>query len=373
MNVAYPPADFSSAQETVDGLITLFKEGFENPYGVDGAVLTQIKDRPELDFIAVFGATLEIIRPVAGHPYDTRMTVPLKTLETVFRDFEVMDWRSPEILGTVELEGNLNLAFQLGLSCIRPSNRTIAKLAKIRELHLTKGHRTLTEPVRLHTPSQHQLLQVIEDGLPTIISGLEPSPPCKDWNMDKLVEKYGDSVVCMRSADEHVTMRQLAEQMALYERHPELETDPNRQKAYTEGASMPPEMWDDFGPMFFDREDFIPAQLWLGSVSTNVPATGLHCDPSTGFLFQVIGRKQLDLYSADQADLLYPKKAFNNYQQCWFDPHQPRFDLFPNAKKATHMSITLYPGELLVQPAGWFHQVFALDSPTMSVSYFWRH
>ncbi|XAT58965.1 hypothetical protein GN241_17320 [Rhodobacteraceae bacterium IMCC1335] len=33
----------------------------------------------------------------------------------------------------------------------------------------------------------------------------------------------------------------------------------------------------------------------------------------------------------------------------------------------------LNPGELLVQPAGWFHQVYALDSPNMSVSYFWRY
>jgi hypothetical protein len=31
------------------------------------------------------------------------------------------------------------------------------------------------------------------------------------------------------------------------------------------------------------------------------------------------------------------------------------------------------PGELIIQPAGWFHQVYALDSPNMSVSYFWRY
>ncbi len=37
------------------------------------------------------------------------------------------------------------------------------------------------------------------------------------------------------------------------------------------------------------------------------------------------------------------------------------------------LSVTLNPGELLVQPAGWFQQVHALDSPNMSVSYFWRY
>lgn len=136
---------------------------------------------------------------------------------------------------------------------------------------------------------------------------------------------------------------------------------------------MPPEMLDDFGPMFFDREDFIPAQLWLGSVSTKLPATGLHCDPSTGFLFQVMGRKRLELYSADQADCLYPQKAYSYYQPCWFNPNNPDYNAFPKAREAKPISVILQPGELLVQPAGWFHQVYALDSPTMSVSYFWRY
>lgn len=373
MNVAYPPSEFSSAKDAVDALIALLQDGFENPYGQSGTVLVRIRDHPELDFIAVFGTTLEILLPVDGRPYNTKMVVPLSTLETVFRDFELFDWRSPKILGTVDLEGDLNLAFHLGMSCVRPSNKITEKLRALRALHSAKEHIKLQEPVRLHLPTQFQLLEVIEDGLPAIITGLEPSPPCKDWTIERLVEKYGDSVVCVRSAEVNVTMRDLATQMKQYEENPKLETDPTRDKAYTEGAEMPIEMWDDFGPMFFDREDFGPAQLWLGSVSTNIPATGLHCDPTTGFLFQVIGRKRLELFSADQAEFLYPKTAYSHYQPCWFNPHKPRFDLFPKAKNARSMSVILHPGELLVQPAGWFHQVFALESPTMSVSYFWRH
>ncbi|WP_054463318.1 cupin-like domain-containing protein [Phaeobacter sp. 11ANDIMAR09] len=373
MNVAYPAPEFASAEETVNGLIQLLEGGFENPYEISGTVLVQVVDHPELDFLAVFGEALKIVRPIHEHPVDTRMTFPLATLETIFRDYEILDWRSPEILGTVELEGNLDLAFQLGMSCVRPSNTTIDRLAALRALHKKKGHRNLDEVVRLHLPSQHQLLEAIDEGLPTIITGLEPSPPCKDWTIDWLVEKYGDSIVCRRSSELKITLRELADQMRLFEEKPELENDTTLDKAYTEGVKMPHEMWDDFGPMFFDREDFIPAQLWLGSVSTNTPATALHCDPTTGFLFQVMGRKRLELFSADQADLLYPKKAYSYYQSCWFNPHKPRYDLFPKAKGAKSISVDLHPGELLVQPAGWFHQVFALDSPTMSVSYFWRY
>ena len=131
-------------------------------------------------------------------------------------------------------------------------------------------------------------------------------------------------------------------------------------------------MWDDFGPLFFNRKDFIPPQLWLGAVPIQIPTSSLHQDPHTGFLLQVMGRKQLQLYSADQADLLYPYKAYNNYQPCWFKPEAPDYKRYPKAKQAKSISATIGPGELLVQPAGWFHQVYALDSPNMSVSYFWR-
>ncbi len=373
MNVAYPQKEFGSASEIVDGLIHLIKGGFENPYNDKGTVLVVVEDHPELGFLAVFGETLEIVRPVDGRPHNTKMTFPVSTLETVFRNYEVLDWRSPEILGTLKLEGDLNLAFHLGMSCVRPSNETVEKFSSIRALHKQKGHKNLTEVARLHLPTQHQLLEVIEDGIPAIITGLEPSPPCKDWTVERLVEKYGECVVCIRSADEQITMRELGAQMKEFERNPELENNPNRDKAYTEGAVMPEEMWDDFGPMFFDREDFIPAQLWLGSVSTESPATGLHCDPTTGFLFQVMGRKRLELYSADQADCVYPKKAHSYYQTCWFNPNRPNYDAFPKAREAKELSVVLHPGELLVQPAGWFHQVYALESPTMSVSYFWRY
>jgi hypothetical protein len=373
MNVAYPPQDFISAEKTVEGLIQLLQGGFENPYNRQGTVLIAVKEHPELSFLAVFAETLKIVRPIDDRSYDAKMTFPLSTLETVFRDFEYLDWRSPEILGTLTLEGDLNLAFHLGMSCVRPSNETVEKFAAIRALHKKNGHKNLSDVVRLHLPTQHQLLEVIDQGLPAIITGLEPSPPCKDWTVDKLVEKYGDTIVCVRSADQKVSLRELADQMREFEENPELENDPNRDKAYTEGALMPAEMLEDFGPMFFDREDFIPAQLWLGSVSVQNPATGLHCDPTTGFLFQVMGRKRLELYSADQAENLYPKKAYSYYQPCWFNPNHPNYDAFPKAKNAKPISVILHPGELLVQPAGWFHQVYALESPTMSVSYFWRY
>lgn len=121
------------------------------------------------------------------------------------------------------------------------------------------------------------------------------------------------------------------------------------------------------------RDGFENPEGITGLVRVSIPTSSLHRDPLTGFLFQVMGRKRLDLYSADQADLLYPMKAYNLYQPCWFKPEAPDFDRYSLAREAKCISVTLNPGELIIQPAGWFYQVYAQDSPNMSVSYFWRN
>ncbi len=373
MNVAYPVSSFLTARETVDGFIKLLKGGFENPESRRGTVHAVIPEHPELSFRARFATELIVDRPEHSFDADTTMVFPLRTLEIMFRDFEFLDWRSPEILGTMKITGDLGLAFVIGLSCLRPSNWTQARFRKAEALHRAKGYRDLATVERLHQPSQMQLLEAMAESRPVVITGLEPDPPCKDWTLDRLLERYADAVVCIRSKDQHLTLRGFVEDMRRFDADPDLIMAEGLCKPYTEGAPLPLEMSGDFGPMFFNQEDFIPPQLWFGSVRTDIPATHLHRDPLTGFLFQIMGKKRLDLYSADQANCLYPFWAYNNYQRCWFKPETPNFDVFPKAKEAKCISIELNPGELLVQPAGWFHQVYALDSPTMSVSYFWRY
>ncbi len=71
--------------------------------------------------------------------------------------------------------------------------------------------------------------------------------------------------------------------------------------------------------------------------------------------------------------VLYPMKGYNNYQPCWFRLESSDCDIYPKAREARGVSITSNPGKILLQPAGWLHQVHALDSPNMSVSCFWRY
>lgn len=373
MNVAYPASEFEDDLAAVEGFTELLRTGFENPEGLRATVRVTIPEHPDQSFIARYGSELFIERHDMDRDTDTQVTIPIATIHRIFNEFEFLDWRDPEIIGTISFTGNLSYANHLAKSCIRPSNWTMARFRKAGRLHASKGYRDLTEVEYLHQPTQRQILEVMEESRPVVITGLEPTPPCRDWTIDRLAKRYGDAVVRVRSATHRQTMAEFVEELKEFQKNPYEDMIEGFVKPYTEGANLPEEMWADFGPLFFDREDFIPPQLWLGSVPTHIPTSSLHRDPLTGFLLQVIGRKRLDLYSADQADLIYPMKSYNNYQPCWFKPEDPDFDIFPQARAAKCLSVELNPGELLVQPAGWFHQVYALDSPNISVSYFWRY
>ncbi|PWQ93255.1 cupin-like domain-containing protein [Leucothrix pacifica] len=364
---------FNGGKNPIYDFANLLKTGFQNPEGITGSVKVHIPEHPDQSFIARYSDELHIEPCEALQETDTLVSIPMATMERIATDFEFLDWRDPEIIGTITFEGNLNLANHLAKSCQRPTDVTTALFQRVGKLHREKGYSNLTEVERLNCPTQMQVLERIEAGCPTIITGLEPSSSSGNWSLDKLAERYGVAVVRVRSATQRQTMREFVEELQAFEQNPYEEMVEGFVKPYTEGASLPEAMWADFGPLFFDREDFTPPQLWLGSVPTNIPTSSLHRDPQTGFLLQVMGQKRLDLYSADQEALLYPHKAYNNYQPCWFKPEVPDYGLYPEAEKAKCISVTLNPGELLLQPAGWFHQVYALDSPNMSVSYFWRY
>ncbi len=373
MKVACPASEFESDLAAIKGFADLLRTGFENPEGIRGTVRITIPEHPDQSCIARFADDLFIEQHDMDRETDTEVIIPIATVHRIVKEFEFLDWRDPDIIGTITFSGNLAYANHLAKSCKRPSNWTMARFRKAVRYHTTKDYRNLAQVEHLHMATQRQLLEVIEESRPIVVTGLEPTPPCRDWNIDKLAECYSDAVVRVRSASHRQTMADFVAELKDFEANPYDTTIEGFVKPYTDGANLPEEMWPDFGPLFFDREDFIPPQLWLGLVPIHVPTTSLHRDPLTGFLFQVFGRKRLDLYSADQEDLIYPMKSYNLYQPCWFKPEAPDYELYPKARETKCLSVTLNPGELLVQPAGWFHQVYAVDSPNMSVSYFWRY
>lgn len=372
MSSANPVEEFCSHAAAIEGFAELIRTGFQNPEELRGTVKVLIPEYPEHSFIVHYDDALHI-EPNDMRLTDTQVSIPIATIERIFKECEFLDWRDPSVMSTISFEGDLHFANHLAKSCLRPSTLILNRFRNVGKQHLLADYKNLTEIEYLQRPSQLQILEAMHESRPVVITGLEPTTPCCDCSLDKLVEKYGDATVRVRSAIHRQNMREFVQELKAFEADPYDKMIEGFAKPYTEGAALPEEMWSDFGPMFFSQEDFIPPQLWLGSVPTHIPTSSLHRDPHTGFLLQVIGKKRLDLYSADQAELLYPHKAYNNYQPCWFKPEAPNFNFYPKAKEAKCLSLILAPGELLLQPAGWFHQVYALDSPNMSVSYFWRY
>ena len=100
--------------------------------------------------------------------------------------------------------------------------------------------------------------------------------------------------------------------------------------------------------------------LWLGPAGTLTP---LHHD-STNILFcQIVGRKKVWLIPPYEASLLDDMRGF----YASFDPRQPRRG-WPEAHRDVRMAeLVLEPGEALFLPAGWWHQIQALE-PSISFS-----
>ena len=370
MTLAQTP-DALEFPDAVTGLADLVRYGFENPEGITGQVQLNIPGRGRAFPLAIQFSPSELdIRYDWLQRPDATLTLPLETAELIVNTITQVDFRDPEIMGTVHLDGDLDLINHVAKALLRPSQDTRERF-ELAE-HLDTDAYTLTDIPRVSNPPELEILESIAAGRPMIITNLDMRVPHDQWSLERLEAEYGDVPLRVRSADQKETVAEFIQRV----RSANLETDrviEGHTKAYTEGCFLPEPMHKDFLPNHFTRDDYIEPQIWLGSVPVNVPASSLHHDPLDGFLYQIMGRKKFILYAPDQAPYLYPMKAYNNYQPCWVKPEAPDFDRFPEFAKARGMEVVLYPGELLIQPAGWFHAVYCLDSPTFSVSYFFRH
>lgn len=355
----------------VEHLAERVRHGFENPEGLTGRVQLDIPGDGEAYPLAIhFTPTGLDIRFVWLDRPDATLTLPLETAELIVNTITVVDFRDPEVMGTIHLDGNLDLINHIAKTLLRPPEDTRERFEQAE--HLDTDAYELTEIPRVSNPPELYILESIAAGRPLIVTDLDMRVPYHQWSLERLDSEYGGVPLRVRSADHKETVAEFIDRL----RSTDVENDriiEGHTKAYTEGCFLPEPMHRDFMPNHFTRDDYIEPQIWLGSVPVNVPASSLHHDPLDGFLYQIMGRKKIIMYAPDQAPYLYPMKAYNNYQPCWVRPEAPDLTRYPAYANARRIEVTLQPGELLIQPAGWFHAVYCLDSPTFSVSYFLRH
>lgn len=370
MTLANHPVDVTQPK-VVERLAQLVRDGFENPEGITGRVQLSIPGYDLAHPLSICFApnNLSVQHQWIDRP-DATLTMPLETVDRIVNTITEVDFRDPDIIGTIHLDGDLDLINHIAKSLLRPSEDTLERFELAEQLE--KEAYTLTEIPRLANPSELVILEFIAAGRPLIVTDLDMRVPHDQWSLGRLETDYGEVPLRVRSAERKETVAEFIQRV----RSADLENDriiEGHTKAYTEGCFLPEPMHKDFMPNHFTRDDYIEPQIWLGSVPVNVPASSLHHDPLDGFLYQVLGRKKIMMYAPDQAPYLYPMKAYNNYQPCWVKPEAPDYRRFPEFAKARGIETVLNPGELLIQPAGWFHAVYCLDSPTFSVSYFLRH
>jgi|SRR5450830_261728 len=109
-------------------------------------------------------------------------------------------------------------------------------------------------------------------------------------------------------------------------------------------------------PAYFKKMG--PPRFWLGPAGTVTP---LHCDYDDNIFAQIWGKKRIFLAPPHHDEFLYPREANAILFGSPFDPEAPDFEKFPLARQAAMVDCTMHAGELLYVPAGWYHQVRALD------------
>lgn len=257
----------------------------------------------------------------------------------------------------------------------RQLSRRVAALEQM--VRLRRDHRALqpeghTTIARRPLPPAHAFVaQHLVPGVPVVLTDLVTRwPAMVRWTPAALTERLGDArieacvgrehtsdpdpewaplrqVLSVRTLMGRITSEQgndtyvIAKNAAL--RRPELQP-------LLDDIVLPP---DYFGP----RPEPTRMGLWIGPAGTHTP---LHHDTDDSMFCQVLGRKRLRLAPPESIALLDRSRGVYSH---W----DPRDDAELAAGPEALVELVLAPGEALFIPAGWWHQVDALD-PSISVS-----
>lgn len=132
----------------------------------------------------------------------------------------------------------------------------------------------------------------------------------------------------------------------------------------SDGLKLPSAMCDNYMPR---------AGIWMG----NQTVAATHFDVSNNAAACLVGRRRFTLFPVEQIENLYPgplEPTPGGQVVSMFDPRQPDYKAFPKAEEAMRHAhvVELAPGDVLVYPAMWWHQVEALADFNVMVNYWWN-
>uniref|UniRef100_A0A1B6KNU3 JmjC domain-containing protein n=2 Tax=Graphocephala atropunctata TaxID=36148 RepID=A0A1B6KNU3_9HEMI len=241
----------------------------------------------------------------------------------------------------------------------------------------------VTDPIKvLHSPSLETFSsQHFYPRLPVQITGcMTHWPALRLWpDLDYLLEKAGSRTVPVELGSSYsqadwsqrlMTLRQFITQHVtsagsatgylaqhqLFDQVPELKRD-----------IVVPDYCACSDSEDGEGEGEVDINAWFGPNGTVSP---LHHDPKHNLLCQVVGRKQVVLYSPAVSDCLYPHEGRLLSNTAQVDPEAPDFKLFPKYRDTQATLCILSPGDMVYIPPTWWHHVRAMDL-SFSVSFWW--
>jgi len=124
-------------------------------------------------------------------------------------------------------------------------------------------------------------------------------------------------------------------------------------------------------PPFIDHRPM--AGIWIG----NRTIASTHYDFSNNIACNLIGRRRFTLFPPDQIANLHPgplEPTPGGQVVSMVDLRNPDFDRFPGFRDALDAAqvAELQPGDLLIYPAMWWHNVEALDAFNVMINYWWN-
>lgn len=355
------------AVPAIGQLMQLIEDGLDNAMQLQRTCQLDIVDGANVYPVCFgFDAQSRWVTQGQHDTWHTRITMPLHIVEQIVNSPHLFDFKAAESRRHLRVEGDSEAAFMITMSMLRPHPDHAATYRYVEQRRVDAYRASAIE--RLDRPGEAEIERAIASGTPVVATGFDMPTSCRDWNLDLLEQRFGD-VPLLSTPAGPVSVAQFVGRLRAFE--------PDRgiaarvgQGVYTAGCVLPSAMRADFVPALYAADRYLEPRIWFGSVRVKTAATGLHCDPFVSFLYQVMGRKRFRLFSPDQADRLYVMRAYNRSRPCWVSAEAPDYTRFPAFAEARHVDVEIGPGDLLVLPPGWFHAVYCVESPTLSVSYF---
>lgn len=131
-----------------------------------------------------------------------------------------------------------------------------------------------------------------------------------------------------------------------------------------DGLALPDKVFETYKPL---------SSIWMGNRTT----AAIHYDMSNNVAACMVGRRRFTLFPPDQIANLYPGPIFPTpagQVVSMVDLNAPNFELYPKFEQALEYAqvAELEPGDMLVYPAMWWHQVEALDDFNILINYWWN-